>query len=129
MSDYKATIIDSSRELTAIERLRLKDTSAAIALDEELKKVEAAGEKYLEISPVVWATVSVENPKSSNPHYNVYVLQQEDGTTYTTSSDSFWKSFGDIVSELHQDGLEPETVKAYHTPSKNYNGNILLCTI
>ena len=56
------------KELTAKERIRLKDTSDAIKLDEATKEGEIV------ITPASYAVLQIHNEKSENKDYNNYVF-------------------------------------------------------
>lgn len=119
---YKATIIETSREFTARERLFIKDTSTAFKLD----SLEA--DQELSFRPVDYAILNVESPKAEKP-YETYVVVDEDGNKYVTGSESFWKSFKEIWDEMY-DEAEEYKVKVYKKESKNYQGKMFItCTI
>lgn len=119
---YKATIIETSREFTARERLFIKDTSTAFKLD----SLEA--DQELSFRPIDYAILNVESPKAEKP-YETYVVVDEDGNKYVTGSESFWKSFKEIWDEMY-DEAEEYKVKVYKKESKNYQGKMFItCTI
>ena len=119
---YKATIIETSREFTARERLFIKDTSTAFKLD----SLEA--DQELSFRPVDYAILNVVSPKAEKP-YETYVVVDEDGNKYVTGSESFWKSFKEIWDEMY-DEAEEYKVKVYKKESKNYQGKMFItCTI
>lgn len=120
--EYKATIIGTSREFTARERLFIKDTATAFKLD----SLEA--EQELTFRPVDYAILNVESPKAEKP-YETYVVVDEDGNKYVTGSESFWKSFKEIWDEMY-DEAEEYKVKVYKKESKNYQGKMFItCSI
>ena len=119
---YKATIIETSRDLTARERLFIKDTSTAFKLD----SLEA--DQELSFRPVDYAILNVESPKAEKP-YNTYVVVDEDGNKYVTGSESFWKAFEEIWEEMY-DEAEEYKIKVYKKESKNYQGKMFItCSI
>lgn len=121
MKGYATTIKEASRELTARERIKMKDTSDAIALD-----VACEGQAVV-IRPVGYAVLSVHNEKSDNIDYDQYIIESDNGDRYVTGSASFWDSFIDIFKEM---GEEPFEIKAYKLDSKNYKGKqFLTCSI
>ena len=123
MNGYSVTIERTNKELSAKERIRLKDTSDAIKLDEATK----AGD--IVITPVAYAVLNIHNEKSDNKDYYNYLIEDEDGTKYVTGSESFWTSFEDIYDEMSETD-EPWQVKCYRLPSKNYKGKeFLTCSI
>lgn len=120
---YKAEITYSSKELRAKERISVKDLSAATKLADQ---GECDG---LIIEPDFWATVHVDNDKSENPSYDVFVIVAKDGQHFYTSSSSFISAFEDIASDM-KDEDEEWAIKVIFKPSKNYNGRAFItCTI
>ena len=123
MNGYSVSIAETNKELTAKERIRLKDTSDAVKLDEATKEEEII------ITPIAYAILKIHNEKSDNKDYNNYLIEDADGTKYVTGSEAFWTSFIDIYNEM-KDETEPWQIKAYRLPSKNYKGKeFLTCSI
>lgn len=133
MRDYEVKIAECSQDLTVRERIQLKDTSASTGLNNALTEIEAQGGNALEITPLMWAALSVHNEYANdNKDYTVYILKCDDGVTYSTSSKSFWRSFTEIVEELQADGdCQPGTfsVMVYHQTSKKNVNKLLLCSL
>lgn len=120
---YSAAVKESSRELTAKERVMLKDTSDCIMLN------DLASKEAVIIDPAFWAVVSVHNEKSENKDYVVYVIVDKDGTKYKTSSENFMNSFRDILDDMYGED-EPYSIKCYTLPSKNRAGqSFLTCSL
>lgn len=123
MEGYKVTINETSMELTARERIMLKDTSNAIKLD------EAANESPLVIEPAAFAVLDVHNEKSDNIDYKNYVILDKAGNKYVTASESFWNAFKEIWDEMATES-EPYRIEVYKLDSKNYKGKkFLTCSI
>ena len=123
MTGYSVNIAKVSKELTAKERIALKDTTSAVKLD-EVTQTEA-----LIIKPTMWAELDIHNEMSDNKDYKNYVVVAEDGTKYVTGSDSFWTSFMDIATEMENE-TEEWAIKVYRMPSKNYAGReFITCSI
>lgn len=123
MSGYSVEIKETSRELSAKERIALKDTSDAIKLD------TACDEDSVVITPVAYAVLGIHNEKSDNKDYENYILQDANGMKYVTGSLSFWNSFMDIYNEMAGES-EEWSIKAYKLDSKNYKGKkFLTCSI
>lgn len=121
--NYSANVVESSRELTAKERISLKDTSDAVKLD------VATADTALLIYPELWAQIEVHNEKSENKDYSQYVVIDKDGTKYVTGSLSFWTAFTDIADEMSGEG-EKWGVRVYKLPSKNFTGrDFITCSI
>ena len=123
MTGYSVEIIETSKELSAKQRIALKDTSNAIKLD------TACEEEAIIIEPVDYAILSIHNEKSDNKDYSNYVIIDKNGDKYVTGSSSFWNSFMDIYLEM-KDEDEAWSIKAYKLDSKNYKGKkFLTCSI
>lgn len=123
MEGYSTRIIEASKELSKKETVMLKDTSDCIKLDEALK------DGAITFKPSYYAVVEVHNEKSDNKDYRVYVVADEEGNKYVTSSDSFFESFKDIYSYMHESN-EDWLLKVYKLDSKNYTGRqFITCSI
>lgn len=123
MEGYSTRIIEASKELSKKETVMLKDTSDCIKLDEALK------DGAITFKPSYYAVVEVHNEKSDNKDYRVYVVADEEGNKYVTSSDSFFESFKDIYSYMHESD-EDWLLKVYKLDSKNYTGRqFITCSI
>lgn len=123
MEGYSVTIVNSSKELTAKERIKLKDTTGAIKLD-EVTQVES-----IAIYPTAYAVLAIHNEKSDNKDYENYIIEDKDGNRYVTGSQSFWNSFCDIAKEMENES-EEWGIRVYRVPSKNYKGKeFLTCSI
>lgn len=125
-NDYSVVISEVSQELTAKERIILKDTTNAIKLDELTQETD---EKVI-ISPAVYAVLDIHNEKSEqNKDYTNFIIIDKDGKKYVTSSESFWNSFMDIASEMAGE-KEEWSIEVYRVPSKNFKGKEFLnCSI
>lgn len=128
---YESTITFTTRELNPIEKIKLKDLTATVALDDELKSIP---DHKLTFTPELIVIVSVHNPKAkSNLDYETLVFtDSETGVRYRTSSMSFKSAVLDIVHDLILENINPNTVPlvAYTRPSKNFTGkDFLTCTI
>lgn len=125
-TEFNITIKESSKtDLTARERVLLKDTSNAVKLDEV---VTEDGTPFV-LSPAAYAVLAVHNEKakSDDKDYEQYLILDSDGNKYVTGSQSFWNSFADIWSDMEG---EPFEVSIYKKPSKNYTGKCFLtCSI
>lgn len=123
MNGYSVSIKESSRELTAKQRVALKDTTSAIKLD------EATQVEPVTINVDMYAVIAIHNEKSENPDYENYIVVDKNGTKYVTGSASFWSSFMDIFTEMEGED-EAWTLKVYRVPSKNYKGkDFITCSI
>lgn len=122
--NYSVTIREVSKELTAKERVAIKDTGDCIKLG-----VKAEKETFI-IHPDFWATLDVHNEGAKdNKDYTQHIIVDKDGTKYCTGSRSFYDAFINIVSEM-ADSDEDYGVKVYALPSKNRAGkSFVTCSI
>lgn len=122
--DYEVKIKSTSKELTARERVMLKDTRNAIKLD------EAVGETPLVISPDYYGVLEIHNEKSKgDKDFENYAVIDTDGNKYVTGSTSFFESFTEIVEEMDGTGEEYQ-IQIYKLDSKNYKGKqFITCSI
>lgn len=120
---FEVTIKETSREFTKKERIKIKDTTNAIKLDEATK------ENALIIKPVAYAVLEVHNEKADPTDYEQYIVMGDDGNTYFTGSENFFQTFYSIFSEMEGEDEEWE-LKIYRAPSKNYVGrDFITCAI
>lgn len=121
--NYKAEIIKSSKELTAKEKIMLKDTSNAISLDDATKE----GPIIIDLD--YYAIVHVHNPLTENSDYDKCVMLDKDGTKYATGSESFIRNMMDIVDEMADSGEEYK-LSVYRKDSNNYKGKqFITCSV
>lgn len=122
--DYEVKIKSTSKELTARERVLLKDTRNAIKLD------EAVGETPLVISPDYYAVLDIHNEKSKeDKDFENYIIVDVGGNKYVTGSHSFFEAFTEIVEEMDGTGEEYQ-IEIYKLDSKNYKGKkFITCSI
>ena len=124
MEGYKAVVERASKELSAKEKIMLKDMSDAVKLDDIVK------DNPLIISPDYYAIVAVHNEKSDTKDYKKIVLVDKDGTKYTTGSMPFITTYEDIVDEMADAGEDDYAIKIYPKESKNYKGKYFItCSI
>lgn len=123
MVGYNVTISSASRELSARERIAIKDFSNAIPLDEATK------DGKLVINPVDYAVLDVHNEKSDNKDYKKFVVIDASGTKYVTGSENFFDSFMEIMEEMSGED-EEFSIEVYQMESKNYKGkSFITCSI
>lgn len=123
---FTATIKEASRELSTVERIKLKDTADALSIDE----VTAEGDKV--ITPVAYVILAIHNEKSDNKDYDNIVVIDKDGTKYVTGSVSFMNSFLDLWDELAPELAKGEEIpfKLLRRESKNFKGkDFLTCVL
>ncbi len=120
---YSASIKESSRELSAKERIMLKDTTSAVKLD------QATQVEDIHISVDSYAILNIHNDKATPTDYENYIILDKNGTKYVTGSQSFWNAFMDIFSEMENES-EEWSIRVYRHPSKNYSGkDFITCAI
>lgn len=128
-SNYSATIAESSRELTARERVMFKDTQNAVSINdlaEEAKKNDAKA--FIE-GIAGYVVLDIHNDKSDDKDYKNYLIIDKDGQKYVTGSQAFWNSFMGIYNEM-KDEKDPWSIEINLLPSKNYKGkNVLTCSL
>lgn len=123
MEGYSVKIQFASKELSAKERVMLKDTTGAVSLDEATQGAPVV------IDPDFYATLMVHNEKAEDKDYKKHIIVDKAGTRYVTGSESFMSSFVNIMEEMDGSGEEFQ-IQAYRMPSKNYKGKeFLTCSI
>lgn len=126
MTGYDVKIIETSKELTARERIMVKDTSNAISLDEITQNPEGGA---VVLNVAAYAVLAVHNEKSDSKDYTKYLLIDESGNKYVTGSESFWEAFKAIWDEMADAG-EAYSIEVYRLESKNYKGkSFITCSI
>lgn len=125
MTGYEVKIIESSKELTARERISLKNFDEMIALDEAVN----AETPRLMIDVSGYVVASVHNEKSDNVNYNKFIIIDKDGQRYITGSNPFFSAFKEIWDEMDSEN-EDWGITVYKRESNNYKGKeFLTCTI
>lgn len=128
-SNYSATIAESSRELTARERIMFKDTQNAESLLDLAEEAKKNNGKAIIQNVVDYVIVDVHNEKSDDVDYKNYLIIDGDGQKYVTGSESFWNSFMAIYTEMENE-TEPWGIELNLLESKNYKGKfILTCSL
>lgn len=128
MEGYSVKIIESSKELTAREKISAKDFSNAMALDTELIDANS----NVVITPAAYLILGVHNEHSKNDKdYKKYLIIDTNGNKYVTGSESFFTAFLDIFTAMAEDAPGEEySIEVYKKPSKNYQGkHFLTCSI
>ena len=128
-SNYSAEIIESSRELTARERVMFKDTQNAISMNDFAEQAKSEGGKAIITDVKDFVHIMVHNDKSDDKDYDNFLIIDGAGDKYVTGSKAFWNSFMDIYNEM-KDETEPWGIQLNLIPSKNYKGkNVLTCSL
>ena len=128
-SNYLATITESSRELSARERVMFKDTQNAISINDLAEEAHNEGAKAFIDGIAGYVVLDIHNDKSDDKDYKNYLIIDEDGQKYVTGSQAFWNSFKSIYDEMLEE-TEPWSIEVNLLPSKNYKGkNVLTCSL
>ena len=123
MTGYSVKIVNASKELSARDRVAVKDTTNAIALDDATK------ESPLVIGIDYYVELAVHNEKSEDKDYKKYVVVDKSGNKFVTGSESFFTAMIEIMDEMADSGEDFE-IQVYRMPSKNYKGKeFLTCSI
>lgn len=123
MEGYNVTIAKASKELTHKERVRMKDTTNAISLDEVTK------DGAVLIDPDFYAVLNVHNERSESIDYTVCILVDKAGTKFRTGSPSFLSSLDEIMVDM-ADCDESWQLEVSRRPSKNHKGKeFLTCSV
>lgn len=126
MEGYKVEIAHSTKELTVREKIRIKDLSNAIQLDDATQQ-----EGNIVIDFDYYVILKVHNEFSKDDKdYNKYVIVDKSGNKFVTGSESFMTSLEGIVDEMTDAGETDFEIEVYRKDSKNYTGKqFLTCTI
>ena len=124
MRSYEVTIKETSKQLSAKEKIAFKNTANAIKLD------EATQQGTVTVYPAFYGILGIHNEKADDPDYENYVVVDKNtGDKYITGSKSFWTSFMDIAEEMQGED-EEWGVEIFRSPSKNYKGkDFITCCI
>ena len=123
MTGYSVKIVNASKELSARDRVAVKDTTNAIALDDATK------DSPLVIAIDYYVELAVHNEKSEDKDYKKYVVVDKSGNKFVTGSESFFTAMIEIMDEM-ADASEDFEIQVYRMPSKNYKGKeFLTCSI
>lgn len=127
MEGYSVKIREASRDLTAKEKIALKDYSNATPLDTALNDIDV-----LTITPVAYVILDVHNEKSKqDKDYVKYVLIDNAGNKFVTGSESFFTSFKDIFDTMSTEAPGEEySIDVLKKPSQNYKGkSFITCAL
>lgn len=126
MEGFTVKIRESSKELTAKERVAIKDTSNAVSIDEATTE-----NGKLVIDYAYHVILDIHNERSDNKDYVKTIVVDKTGTKYVTGSESFRTALIDIVDEMVEAGEQDNiTIECYRKDSKNYKGKqFITCSI
>lgn len=125
--EYVVTIRESSRDLSAKEKIAYRDFGNAIKLDENLSDDDS-----MLISPKDYVILDVHNEKAKgNKDYTKYIIIDTEGNKYVTGSESFFSRFIEIFETMAEDAPDEEyQIECYKKPSKNYAGkSFISCSL
>jgi hypothetical protein len=123
MTGYSVKIVNASKELSARDRVAVKDTTNAIGLDDATK------DSPLVIAIDYYVELAVHNENSEDKDYKKYVVVDKSGNKFVTGSESFFTAMLEIMDEMTDAGEDFE-IQVYRMPSKNYKGKeFLTCSI
>lgn len=120
------TFIFSSKELSAKERIQIKDRSDAISIS---SLVDSAGDSFPTIEVDYFTVLSVDFDDEEKENFTTLVIRDKNGSKYTTSSTAFRNSFMNIYEELAKDGVDEFVVECYKSPCTNRVGNYYACRL
>ena len=123
---YTATIVESNRELSVQEKVKMKDTRDAISLE------KISREHSVTLGVTGYAVLAIHNEKSEDKDYYQFLLLDSNGEKYVTGSAAFYNSFRDIWDDLCDEEMPEEgwPIKVYQLPSKNFTGrNFVTCSL
>ena len=125
-TDYTAKVTETMQDLTAREKIALKDFESCAKLNDIIKDEALT----LSIANVVKVEVHNEHSKQ-NTDYNVFIVVTSDGKKYRTGSESFYESYCDIIDELNDAGEDTSAVdfKLYKVKSNNFDGDFIKCAL
>lgn len=127
-SNYTATIRESSRDLSAKERVMYKDLgNAEKCVDFAKAAREAGGHATIDFQDYV--VIDIHNDAADNTDYTVFLFIDKNGNKYYTSSEPTWNAFKNIYDEM-KDSSEEWGIEFNLLPSKKYSGKeILTCSL
>jgi len=126
MKGYEVNIVSSTKELSPKEKIKLKDLSNSINLD---NATQAEGKVVINYDYHVILNIHNEKSKDRKDYQNVVVVDK-DGTKYNTGSESFLTTLEDITGEMLSAGEEDFSIEVYRKDSKNYKGKqFITCSV
>ena len=124
MIGYSVKVVECTKDLTAKERVKIKDTTNAIKLD------EATQGGAIVIAYDYHAVLAIHNEKLDEPDYRQYIVVDTAGNKYVTGSESFFTAMTEIVDEMTAAGETDYELEVYRMDSKNYKGKqFITCSI
>lgn len=126
MKGYEVNIVSATKELSPKEKIKLKDLSNSINLD---NATQSEGKVVINYDYHVILEIHNEKSKDRKDYQNVVVVDK-DGTKYNTGSESFLTTLEDITGEMLSAGEENFSIEVYRKDSKNYKGKqFITCSV
>ena len=126
MKGYEVNIVSATKDLSPKEKIKLKDLSNSINLD---NATQAEGKVVINYDYHVILEIHNEKSKDRKDYQNVVVVDK-DGTKYNTGSESFLTTLEDITGEMLSAGEEDFSIEVYRKDSKNYKGKqFITCSV
>lgn len=126
MEGYSVKILNTSKELSAKEKVRIKDFSNAQQLDDIITP-----DSHFLIDYDFHADMEVHNEKTKNEKkdYNKRVIVDKEGNAFVTGSESFMSAMDEVLEEMADSGEEFQ-LDCYKVDSKNFAGKqFITCTV
>lgn len=127
MTGYKVTITATSKELTAKEKVRIKDFTNAIQLDTAI-----IGDEHLLLDYDYHVDMEVHNERTKNEKKDYFkrVIVDKDGQSYLTGSEAFCTAMDSVLEEMAEAEETDFKLDCYKVDSKNFSGKqFLTCTV
>lgn len=120
--EYIVEIIETSKELTAKERVMLKKHDAQ-CLDKII--VDDKEESKVIVDLDYYAHLHIKNENSDDKEYEQYVFYDKNGSSYYTGSETVWREIGSIMEEM--EGVDEDyKLVFYKRPSSKRDGKFFI---
>lgn len=126
MEGYSVKIVYTSINLSAKEKVRIKDFSNAAQLDDVIQ-----GDAHFMLDYAYHADMEVHNERSKNEKkdYMKRVIVDKAGNQFITGSEAFMSAMDEVLEEMNESG-EDFQLECYKVPSKNFAGkSFITCTV
>lgn len=126
MKGYEVNIVSATKDLSPKEKIKLKDLSNSINLDNATQE-----QGNVVINYDYHVLLNIHNEKSNDrKDYQNIVVVDKDGTKYYTSSESFLITLENITDEMLDAGESDFSIEVYRKDSKNYKGKqFITCSV
>ena len=124
-TDFNVNITKTNLELSARERIKMKDTSTATKFDDII--TEEGQDNGIIVSVKGYATLAIHNEHAKDgTDYEQTVIVTADDTRFITGSTSFRDNLCDISEELIAEGITEFDLLVYKQKSKNRDGKYFI---